>query len=361
MPYNFGGKHCRLLFDSKRNKMVLAGGDYENTYIDYQDGMPMIWSIDLSQTTPSAANWTGNTLWCQPSGGVQPARPDTVGWVYDSKRDKGVMTPGFYFGTQNTYANCNGVTEYNNAMVFDFATNRWSVPAFPAPSAGYGGDAGSSYAVYDPVTDSVYRFRYNGYGWGNTVEILNLATNTWSTRSLGASDSKVRSTDPDRDQPAIDVTGRAIYFISRTERSVYKYSIATKDVVDKIPLPSQWTAPSGGNGGDMETWLVFDPNNRVLLNVNTAGDGTGNDFNGLVNGLGIYHVDTKQTEWESAPPSVGGYVIRGNVLGFDIANNVMMLIGGHNSPQVFWLYRFANGAGSDTTPPSAPKNVQITN
>jgi len=325
--------------------MVLAGGDYENIYIDLDDGMPMIWSIDLSQTTPSTANWTSNTLWCQPSGGVQPARPDTVGWVYDSKRDTGIMIPGFYFGTQSTYANCSGVTEYNNAMVFDFATNRWSLPAFPPPSAGYGGDLGSSYAVYDPITDSVYRFRYHGYNSGNTVEILNVATKRWSTRSLGG--SKVRSTDPNRDQPAIDVTGRAIYFLSRTERSVYKYSITAKDVVDKISLPSQWRASSGS---DMETWLVFDPNNRVLLNVNTAGDGTKNDYNGLVNGLGIYHVDTKQTEWEPAPSSVDGYVIRGNVLGFDIANNVMMLMGGHNSPQVFWLYRYANGSGSDSTP-----------
>src|SRR5581483_12181763 len=47
-PSPYEGKHSRLLFDSKRGRMVLAGGDYEWT-TGTLDGSQLVWAIDLSQ------------------------------------------------------------------------------------------------------------------------------------------------------------------------------------------------------------------------------------------------------------------------------------------------------------------------
>lgn len=61
--------------------MVLTGDDYLNAYISSYRGQ-LVWVIDLAwKPTPS---WTLIGPWC--NGPVQPGRPDTVGWVFDSKR-----------------------------------------------------------------------------------------------------------------------------------------------------------------------------------------------------------------------------------------------------------------------------------
>ena len=75
--------------------MVLTGGDYVNAYIS-SNGSQMVWAIDLA--SGSAPAWTLIGPWC--NGPVQPGRPDTVGWVYDSKRDQGVLVPGYVFANE---------------------------------------------------------------------------------------------------------------------------------------------------------------------------------------------------------------------------------------------------------------------
>jgi hypothetical protein len=78
----------------------------------------------------------------------------------------------------------------------------------------------------------------------------------------------------------------------------------------------------------------------VLLYPNTL------DYGGRVLGLWIYHVDTKTWKWEPTPTT--GHPVQGNVVGFDVGNNVMMRYGGKQSddieaPTVFRLYRYGNG------------------
>lgn len=334
------GKHSRMLFDSTRGRLVVAGGDYYGTFAQ-GDGSTEVWSIDLAQ----GSSWTKLRSWCVPSG-IIPAKPDNVGWVYDSTRDKGVMLPGFYFGTQGGGApvtGCNGATETNNSVLFNFTTSLWETTPYAPPVDGYGGDAGSSYAVYDPTTDTVFRFRWTG-NWGNTMEMLHLATNSWERVNLGSGDDPIRNTHAAGHQSAIDVQGRAIYTVSRELRSLLKYSINSKSVVETIPLPSQWTDI---DGSDMEIYMTFDSINRVILYPNT------HNYDGAVYGLGIYNVDTKQWTWESVPSSVSG-----NVVGFDAKNNAMLFMGRSNTDQ-FWLYRYADSTTpppTDTTPPSVSVN-----
>ncbi len=345
------GKHSRLLFDSRRNRMVLAGGDYmyAEPGMDTRDnfeGMQMVWAIDLSQG--ANASWVRLKPWCVAPGEIQPARPDTVVWVYDSNRDQGVMLPGFYAGTQARMPPtvCPGVTQVVDAMIYDFAAGKWLRPTWPEPPGGYGGDLGGSFGVFDPVTDAVYRFRKTG--WGNTMEILHRATNTWEQIQLGGENDELRSTNANRDQSAIDARGRSIYAISWRLRALTRYSIPDRRVVETVPMPSQWTPPEVP--GEHETWLVFDPINRVLLNP------VARNFNGALLGLAIYHVDTKRWEWEGPP--TGGPRVSGNVVGFDPANNAMTFLG--RSPSaVWWLYRYGNGSATHpVSPPRASAPVQ---
>jgi hypothetical protein len=324
--YPYASKHTRLIYDSKRSRMVLTGGDYSKAEFDSDNGSQMVWSIDLA--SGPAPRWTLLGPWC--NGPEQPGRPDTVVWVYDSKRDQGVIMPGFYFITENEGSECPGVRDVADAMLFDFATNKWRRVPFAPPPGGYGGDLGSSFGVYDPVSDSVYRFRGDD---DNVVEILSRTTNRWSVERLGGDSSL------NRDQSVIDVQGRNIYAISRRPRGLLRYSIPKKRV-NLFPLPAQVRLPEDE---DLETYLAFDPINRVVLFPNTHDNG------GRVHSLSIFHVDTQQWEWESTPSA--SPPVQGNVVAFDVNNNVMLLYGGKTGvdvgvPTVFWLYRYGRGRGA---------------
>src|SRR5262249_14944548 len=134
-----------------------------------------------------------------------------------------IMMPGFYFGVAKAQQECPGPTPIASAMVFNPDTLLWENPPWPAPPGGmYGGDNNSGWGVYDPKSDSVYRYFWDG-AWGANVQILNLATNTWTNVLLGCSggiatncsggiDSKLRNSFANRSQAAIDVQGRAIYW-----------------------------------------------------------------------------------------------------------------------------------------------------
>ena len=321
----YGSKHTRLLYDSKRGRMVLTGGDYPNAHIS-DNGSHMVWALDLG-SGPAPA-WQLIGPWC--NGPEQPGRPDTVVWAYDSKRDRGVIIPGFYFITEGEGSECPGVKDLPDPMFFNFATSKWQRVPFGPPLGGYGGDEGASFGVYDPVSDSVYRLRsMNG---ANVMEILSLQTNRWSTQSVGLPPSG------NREQSVIDVEGRSIYVINRYLKALVRYSIRSGGT-DVIRLPRQAQPPQGE---DEETYLAFDPINRVVLYPNTYQN------SGRVYGLGIYHVDTKKWEWEAVP--AGPPVVQGNVLGFDVGNNAMLLYGGKHGtdaglPTVYWLYRYGDGSG----------------
>ncbi len=342
------GKHSRMLFDSKRGRMVLAGGDYayEEPGIQTSErysGIHLVWSIDLSHG--DHATWKRLTPWCAQPSGVQPGRPDTVVWVYDSRRDQGVMMPGFYHNSQGDPPPtlCPGVNQTLDSVLFNFATNTWSLPPYGPPpgKGGYGGDEGSSFGVYDPVTDAVYRFRRVG---NTSMEILDRATNSWEQIPLGTEGTGVGETRANRDQPAIDVRGRSIYVISWRMRALIRYSIPAKRVIETTPMPPKWIEPF--TPGDHETWMTFDPINRVLL-IPVA-----RDFYGLLVGLAIYHVDAKKWEWDD-PPRTGPQV-SGNVVGFDPVNNAMIFLG-RSKAQVWWLYRYGNGLGAPAVKPLGSK------
>jgi hypothetical protein len=174
------------------------------------------------------------------------------------------------------------------------------------------------------------------------MEVLSLRSNKWEVGGVG---SVFENADPNREQSVIDVQGRNIYVISRKLRALIQYSIPKRGVAEVIALPREARPPEGA---DWETYLAFDPINRVVLYPDTRDNG------GRVHGLGIYHVDTKRWEWELPPAT--GHPVQGNSVGFDVGNNVMLLYGGKDSddidkPSVFWLYRYGPGESAPQTPP----------
>jgi len=309
------GKHMRIFHDRKRGRMVLTGGDYPYTRGD-GNALQLVWAIDLAK----GSKWELLHGWCSPPGGVQPARPDNVTWVYDSKRDQGIIMPAYYFGP----ARCPDVSEAKDGYVYDLVSNSWQPATWPRPTPAYGGDIHNHWGVYDPVSDGVYRFYWRG---SLNMQVLERGANRWEFISLRG--SGVGGTDASNDQSAIDPQGRSIYVISRKLKALIRYSIGKKEVAETIPMPPGWSAPSSEfGGGDMETYLAFDSINRVLLNPVT------HNYGGKLLGLGIYHVDTKKWEWEEAPEGVSG-----NTLAFDATNNVFMFFG-RSASQRFWLYRY---------------------
>lgn len=318
-PVPGGAKHSRVVFDSLRGRMVLAGGDVRHATIGTGNGNSTIWAVDLERGTP----WELVHDWCSGRGELMPGTPDSVGWVYASRHDQGVMFPGFYFITQQDRW-CPESREVADALIYDFKGKKWLPVPFPPPPNGWGGDIGASFAAYDPETDSIYRFRNGG-----TIEIFSMSGSTRVVPS-GPLDE-----GGNRDQTAIDVRGRNIYRVGRGTRSLIKYSIRSRSISSVSPLPRQWVRPPD----DMETYLAFDPIHRVLLlpNVET--------FGGKVLGLGIYHLETQRWEWETGG-EVQGLLVRGNVFGFDEKNDTFLLVGGHPAEgtlppvTVYWLYRY---------------------
>jgi hypothetical protein len=337
-PMGWTHKHTRLIHDSKRGLMVLAGGDGTGPEGDSFTGQN-VFSINLALS----ATWTKLHGYCPPAGGQMPARPDDMTWGYDPKRDVGVAMPAYYGGAGSATA-CPGFVwdTLKLPYTFHFDSNQWQRSSLPTPAGGWGGDLHTHYGVLDPTTDAVYRFHY---ACGVQIIPLDGSAGACVALTFPAGTPVVSNANNlNNDQPAIDVAGRAIYAISRPLRALVKWSITERKVVELIPLPATWVAPSGEFGGwEYETYLAFDSKNRVLMNPNTVGYGGTmiNSTSGVNRGVNFYWVDkprnadgsTKTWEWEAAPAAVSG-----NALGYDATNNVFLFLG-RSATRQQWLYR----------------------
>jgi hypothetical protein len=320
-----GGKHGRAFYHPGLKSMVFAGGDWHTSQpqFDKGDGNGVgseIWALDALQD-----RWTLLRPFCVP-GETQPGGPDTVVWAYDSKRNRGLMAPGFYFITQGATSPCGAIYGWGG-YAFDFVTKTFvgpdSAAGLPAPPSGWGGDTGASYGVYDPVSDELMRVRN-----GPWVERLSLESKKWRVQPLQNGDRDWNPI-PNRAQSVIDVTKRTLYWIDAWSRrpSLIKVNLGNYSIA-AIPLPPQWKPPAAP---DHEVYLVFDPLNRVILIPNSLDMGVS-----PIMGLGIYDVDAGQWQWGAVPPTVVG-----SVWGFDEATGAMIGIGKRSQPYSYFLYRYA--------------------
>lgn len=335
-----GGKHGRAFYHAGLKGLAFAGGDWHSS-MESQLGLDgnfegsEVWTLNAATD-----RWTLQRPVCVP-GEPQPGRPDTVTWAYDSRRDRGLMAPGFYGITQggpypNGPTNC-GAVEGFGGYAFSFATKKFTGPdaaaGLPAPPGGWGGDSGASFGLYDPINDELIRVRN-----APQLERLNLGTLTWRVQSLRI--TPTWNPVPNRAQLVIDVSGRAVYFLDAfgdaggfaggvttppRGRALIKVSL-TDGSTTVIPLPAQYAPPADQS---QEVYLAFDPINRLVLVPNNIGMGQS-----PIQGLGIYHADTGQWEWEAVPEAVWG-----SVWGFDENIGAMIGIGKRAWGTSYFIYK----------------------
>jgi hypothetical protein len=318
-----GGKHGRAFYHAGLKAMVFAGGDWHTSQPQYEgggvDGVGSeIWSLDSFND-----KWTLQRPFCVP-GEPQPGRPDTVGWAYDSLRNRGIMTPGFYFITQGATDPCGSIYGWG-AYAFDFATKKFTGPdaaaGVPPPPTGWGGDTGASFATYNPALDEYLRVL------GTQLQRLSLAAKTWRVQALSNGNPNWNPA-ANRAQLVLDVQGQALYWLDvwSSPRALIRITLADGRVTS-IPLPASYILPYAG---DHEVYLAFDPQSRTILIPNSEGMGQTS-----LAGLGLYHVDTNQWEWESVPAAV-----MGSVWGFDEATGALLGIGKRSPPYAYFLYKY---------------------
>jgi hypothetical protein len=340
-----GAKHSRVAYDSRRRRLLWVGGDYGGG--GDGNGQSAVWG------STSGSSWDLLAPFCIKAPAIQPARPDNVVWVYDSKRDRAIIMPGYFFGVKKAKAECRDSEPRHTALIFDLATNTWQEADWPKPPRGYGGDNASTFGIYDPAADAVIRYRYDG-GWGGNMEVLSLESKTWKRVRLGENprDRDIQASYAWRSQLALDVKGRAVYFVGRNGK-LFRYLVDQERGETVADLPPEWRMPPNDA---QEIYMVFDPGHRVLLIPDVY------NLGGQVLGLAIFHVDQRRWEWEPVPTG-GPHAVLGNVLGFEEHLGTMLLIGGHRTwavdkggrlpaPRVFWRYRYGPAPEGTATRPA---------
>jgi hypothetical protein len=124
-----GTKHSRVFYHPGLKSMVVGGGDRPVSMLR-PEGTPNGTGTEIIAYNAETDTWTTLRKFCVP-GETQPERPDTVIWALDRKRNRGLMAPGFYFGTQAQQSGC-GAIETNGAYAFDFATKKFIGPNDPS-------------------------------------------------------------------------------------------------------------------------------------------------------------------------------------------------------------------------------------
>src|ERR1051325_10371231 len=101
------------------------------------------------------------------------AHGTSLGGAGDSKRQIFWALPGFVYPTGNFGCNNGAIEIFGTILTFDPNTNKWMDPAAaPEPITGQK----PKNAIYDPVTDSIYRSGEDARGFIWTI--YHIATNT---------------------------------------------------------------------------------------------------------------------------------------------------------------------------------------
>ena len=340
----FGGcKHMRLAHNPVNGRIYFEGGDYSGGDDNPQSGRNELYSYSLAQE-----EWKLEYPYCGPTGEVQPSHPDEVGWIYDTKRNIFWMLPGFMYGSGGCPAE-SATQVAGSIMTFDPTTGKWDVPN---RDSGATGEA-YAFAVYDPLTDTIIRFY--GDSSGVDIRIYDIDADTWTvtSQSQDANGVMLNGFGLGKEYAAVDYEKRHIYLTNMYTGQLLRYDMDTQQVLYLIDTPTKLAPENFGMQSSPP--LIWDSVSNVLL---WPFHETHSD---AITVMYVYHPDTNT--WEQ--PSMyqpDGFTVQGNSAVFDPQQNAMLLIGGSKGGYSnFFLYRYGNGSDAppDTTPPSAPMNLQI--
>jgi len=322
-PCPTGCKHMRLAHNPLDGRVYFLGGDYSGPG-GIDSGRDELYSYSVG-----GGDWRLDYPYCGSAEEVQPAGPDEVGWVFDARRNRFWMTPGFVFGWQGRMGCPGAATKVSDMMAFDPQSRTWA-------KIGTLGRQRGLFAQYDPITDSIISFRFDG-GYGSVVDLYHVDRDRWETVGL-RTDTAGRFVGDARltnEYAAIDVAGRAVYVISPLEGRLLRYNIDARSIT--------WVADTPVRMAGLDfTVLVWDSVSRVLLWPHIP------NLDGQPVTLYVYHPQTKM--WERDPMhQPAGYAVRGNSAVFDPSQNVLLLIGGLRESDLdpslrhFFLYRYGSG------------------
>jgi hypothetical protein len=321
------GKHQRLAHNPVDGLIYFLGGDhaqYDFAPYTMDSGRNEMWTYSIKTD-----QWAKIQPFCRTDGTVQPARPDQVGWVFDTRRNVFWMVPGYMWGGSL----CPNMVQ-GAIMSYDpLTTKRWTVHGT------YGTNQYSVFGTYDHVTDTYIRLYYSGSS-GTAVQIYhpNLGTDAaaWEKKSFPS-----LTVRPELCMPALNAKGRCIYFCTPTV--LYRYDI------DPRELKAIGTVPAAAMADGGEVTAVWDSISEVLYYIPFV---SASDTRATCH---IYHPDTKQ--WETdALYQPDGLAPAGRHAVFDPLENVLMLFG--SGDKHLFLYRYGDGPSSKTRP-SAPANLSI--
>ena len=347
-----GGKHFRLAANPVNGRIYFLGGDWSGAPGD-SSFKNSTWSYDISTD-----KWTLEYPYCGNAGEIMPARPDEVGWVYDTKRNVFWMLPGFMGTDQSGPGICgknpNAAKQISAILTFDPTAKKWSNPN-AAPEPINPGVERSKSGVYDPVTDTIWRCTYDG-GMGMLWTVHNIAQNKWETFQTpnAQGGGYINDVHLTHEYLAIDTVGRRIFAIDPNHYRLFILNMQTRSITIGAAIPNV----DPGKPGSLADFTipVWDSVNRVLLYPY---------IRSLANSrpkLLIYRPDRDAWEIE-ASNKADGREVRGNAAVFDPARNALLVMGGLTDsgdvdPSVthFFLYRYGNGDGTSAIPisPSAP-------
>ena len=380
-----GPDEIGFVFDTKRNIFwSMPGFFFLNQSGPAACGFTDTWATSSPKTFPGVADY--------PNGGFY--------FLFDSNGNRFVqgvdyqVTPNLSANTTTltnlgtlpssvTYHFARAGTAYGTGLtlIFDPVKKKWADPA----TIGQGNIRNQPWpgqspknAVYDPVTDSIYRV--GDTGDGIRLFVYSIATTSWSVYGLGCAIPDPGSYGSQGSCPdgqfyindiglgfeylACDTAKRKCYIVDPYKARFLMIDMDTHQTYIKADPPfyagfKEAVRANYGNGSGFHDTanLVFDTVNNVVL------------YHFLPNGLDannpqmqIYNPDTNK--WEiDAMIQPDGIPIRGNSPAFDAINNVFIVFGGLRGgdldPTVnnYFLWRYKPGAPS--TAPSAPSGMKV--
>ena len=212
-------------------------------------------------------------------------------------------------------------------MTFNPGTKQWAEAALTVSPRG----EASKFVVYDPRTDAIIRFYYNG-ARGLTSQVIDLTTGqTAETVHRGdANGKRVNDARLGQEYAGIDVEGRRVWLIEPVHGRLYRYDIDLRRLAYEADTPVK--NPTGGSHWPWDSAMpVWDLVNRVLLWPHIP------SYSRPTVTLFIYYPDRRAWE-QDAPAQVDGRPITGNVAVFDPVQNALLVMG-RGSDRVF-LYRY---------------------
>jgi hypothetical protein len=328
-PLARGGKHARGAYDTRRGRLLITGGDRDGS----DGGNGSVWSANLADGTAEELS-----PMCRPAPELMPNFPDNVVWAYDTKRDQALLLRGYFFAQARGMTVCKRDDHQivRQDLVFDVESRTWQPAPWPVSPLGPGSDsAGPTFGVYDEITDSLYAYKWDG-AWGGNMLILHRDSNTWER--VRFSGKRERSAYCLRSQPALE-PGKALYMSCLSKGPVLiRFDLKSKSAT-ALDMPEDYKAPTT----DQETYMVFDPNARVVLHPFTP------NLAGVMTTLYIYDVETKKWSERPVPTEMSPRVF-GNLAAWDPQSGALVLYGGHSTTiapgvrlliaPVTWRYRY---------------------